>query len=339
MAIDKTAYSPREFQFLFGGQEAWNTQLLTALYALDVDSVGFPSFGTTQVLDVRAGSRVLQATDLFQTQAASVTEIAVSGTLKDNTGRFLLANITGDTSGEYAVQSNYGDTTGLTAYGVGTSGLTASHFKLLTIVYSSPQTDTDLVFEDCVCTAFSLNGDMGTEAGRVKFSATFKTGTKPHDLSLTSESVDSAVSTGEDVSMTTWSDSDYRQICGKNGLIVNTFALNLENDAIFTGIDSNGNFEAVTRASEFSATADFNVKYDSKTESMISAWQTQTGDSGTTIMNNDAAPTNETFGFKMVKSAYTNAAYSEGDTMNMDVSVKALGSGNTSAAALVEIAI
>ena len=148
MAIDSTAHSPKEFQFLIGGQEAWNTELLTALYALDVDSVGFPSFGTTQVLDVRAGSRVLQATDLFQTQAASVTEISVSGTLKDNTGRFLLANLTGDTSGEYSVASNYEPT----AYGVGTTGLTASHFKLLTIVYSSPQTDTDLVFEDCVCT-------------------------------------------------------------------------------------------------------------------------------------------------------------------------------------------
>ena len=334
MAIDKTAYSPKEFQFLFGGQAAWNTQLLTALYALDVDSVGFPGFGTTQVLDVRAGSRVLQASDLYQTQAASVTEISVSGTLKSNTGRFLLANITGDASDTYIVQSNYAPT----AYGVATTGLTASHFKLLTIVYSSPQTDTDLVFEDCVCTSLSLSGDMGTEAGRVKFSATFKTGTKPHDLSLTSETVDTAISTG-DVSMTTWSDSDYRKICGKNGLIVNSFALNLENDAIFTGIDSNGNFEAVTRASEFVATADFNVKYDSKSESMISAWQTQTGDSGITIMNDDGGITNETFGFNMAKSAYTNAAYSEGDIMNMDVSVKALGAGNTSTDALVEIAM
>ena len=334
MAIDKQAYSPKEFQFLIGGQAAWNTELLTALYALDVDSVGFPGFGTTQVLDVRAGSRVLQASDLYQTQAASVTEISVSGTLKSNTGRFLLANITGDASDTYIVQSNYEPT----AYGVGTTGLTASHFKLLTIVYSSPQTDTDLVFEDCVCTSLSLSGDMGTEAGRVKFSATFKTGTKPHDLSLTSESVDTAISTG-DVSMTTWDDSDYRKICGKNGLIVNSFGLNLENDAIFTGVDSNGNFESVTRAAEFSVTADFNVKYDSKSESMISAWQTQTGDSGQTTMNDDGGPTDGTFGFNIAKSAYTNAAYSEGDIMNMDVSVKALGSGNTSAAALIEIGI
>ena len=334
MAIDKQAYSPKEFQFLIGGQAAWNTQLLTALYALDVDSVGFPSFGTAQVLDVRAGSRVLQATDLYQTQSASVTEISVSGTVKSDTMSFLLANITGDVSGTYAVESRYEPT----AYGVGTTGLTAADFKLMTIVYSSPQTDTDLVFEDCVCTSLALNGDMATESGRVKFSATFKTGTKPHDLSLTSESVDTAISTN-DVSMLTWSDSDYRKICNKNGLIVNSFSLNLDNDAIFTGVDSNGNFEAVTRASEFSVTADFNIKYDSKSESMISAWQTQTGDSGQTTMNDDGGPTDGTFGFNIAKSAYTNAAYSEGDIMNMDVSIKALGSGNTSASALIEIAI
>ena len=334
MAIDSTAYSPKEFQFLIGGQEAWNTELLTALYALDVDSVGFPSFGTTQVLDVRAGSRVLQATDLYQTQAGSVTEIAVSGTVKSDTMSFLLPNITGDNSGTYAVGSNYSPT----AYGTATTGLTASHFNLITIVYSSPQADTDLVFEDCVVSSLSLNGDMGTEGGRVKFSATFKTGSTPHDLSLTSESVDTAISTN-DVSMNAWGAAAYRKVCTVADLIVNSFTLNLENDAIFSGIDGNGNFESVSRASEFIATADFNLKYDSKTEAMVSSWQTQTGSSGITLMNNDASITDGAFGFEMGLSAYTNAAYSEGDVMNMDVSVKALGSGNTSSTALVEIGI
>ena len=334
MAIDSTAYSPKEFQFLIGGQEAWNTELLTALYALDVDSVGFPSFGTTQVLDVRAGSRVLQATDLYQTQAGSVTEIAVSGTVKSDTMSFLLSNITGDNSGTYAVGSNYSPT----AYGTATTGLTASHFNLITIVYSSPQADTDLVFEDCVVSSLSLNGDMGTEGGRVKFSATFKTGTKPHDLSLTSEGVDTAISTN-DVTMNVWGVAAYRKVCTVADVIVNSFTLNLENDAIFSGIDGNGNFESVSRASEFIATADFNLKYDSKTEAMVNSWQTQTGSSGVTLMNNDASITDGAFGFEMGLSAYTNAAYSEGDVMNMDVSVKALGSGNTSSTALVEIGI
>jgi len=334
MAISKTTHSPKEFQFLIGGQEAWNTQLLSALYALDVDSVGFPSIGTNQVLDVRAGSRVLQATDLYQTQKAQVTEISVSGTAKADTMSFLLANITNDTSGTYAVGSNYSPTD----FGVGTSGLTAAHFQLMTIVYSSPESNSDLVFEDCVCTSLTLNGDMGTEAGRIKFSATFKTGTKPHDLSLASEAVDTAIGTG-DVTMASWGDGSYRKICGIADLIVNSFSLNLENDAYFVGCDTNGNFEAIGRATEFSATADFNIKYDDKSEPMLNTFQTQTGDSGITLMNDDSGLTDGTFGFAFNKTAYTNVAWSEGDTMNLDVSLKAIGSGNTSSAALVEIAI
>ena len=334
MAISLNAHSPKEFQFLIGGQEAWDAQLLTALYALDVDSVGYPSIGTNQVLDVRSGSRVLQATDMFQTQAQQITEISVSGTVKSDTMSLLLSNITGDTTGTYAVASNYSPTD----YGVGTSGLTAGHFKLMTIVYSSPETDSDLVFENCICTSLTLNGDMGTEAGRIKFSATFKTGTKPHNLSLASESVDTAISTN-DVSMTSWGTSAYRKICTVGDLVVNNFSLNLENDAVFTGCDANGNFEVVTRASEFVATADFNVKYDATSEPMLNTFQTQTGSSGITLMNNDASITDGAFGFEMGVSAYTNCAWSEGDSMTLDVSVKALGSGVGSSTALVEIGI
>jgi len=334
MAISLNTHSPKEFQFLIGGQEAWNTQLLTGLYALDVDSVGFPSIGTNQVLDVRNGSRVLQTTDFFQTQSQQITEISVSGTAKSDTMSLLLSNITGDTAGTYAVTSAYEPTD----YGVGTSGLTAGDFKLMTIVYSSPETDSDLVFEDCVCTSLSLSGDMGTEAGRVKFSATFKTGTKPHNLSLASETVDTAISTNN-VTMGSWGTSAYRKICTVADLVVNSFTLNLENDAIFTGYDASGNFETISRAAEFVATADFNVKYDATSEPMLNTFQTQTGSSGITLMNNDASITDGAFGFEMTACAYTNVAWSEGDAMNMDVSVKALGSGVTSSTTLVEIGI
>jgi len=333
MAISHNTHSPKEFQFLIGGQAAWNTQLLDALFALDVDSVGFPSFNTNQVLDVRNGSRVLQASDLFQTQSQQITEISVSGTVKSDTMSLLLANITGDVSGTYAVPGNYSPTD----YGTQTSGLTVGDFKLMTIVYTSPEADSDLVFEDCICTALSLTGDMGTEAGRVKFSATFKTGTKPHNLSLTSETVDTIISTN-DVTMASWGTSAHRKICGVDDLVVNSFALNLENDAIFSGCDANGNFEAVSRASEFSATADFNVKYDTTSEPMINSFQTQTGDSGVTLMNNDSGLDDGTFGFAFNKTAYTNVAWNEGDMMTMDVSVKALGSGINSTA-IVEVAI
>ena len=120
--------------------------------------------------------------------------------------------------------------------------------------------------------------------------------------------------------MASWGTSAYRKICGVDDLVVNSFALNLENDAIF------------------SAPVDFNVKYDTTSEPMINSFQTQTGDSGVTLMNNDSGLDDGTFGFAFNKTAYTNVAWNEGDMMTMDVSVKALGSGINSTA-IVEVAI
>ena len=95
----------------------------------------------------------------------------------------------------------------------------------------------------------------------------------------------------------------------------------------------------MSRAAEFVATADFNIKYDTTSEPMLNTYQTQTGSSGITIMNNDASITDGAVGFEVGLSAYTNVAWAEGDVMNMDVSVQALGSGVGSSTALVEIGI
>ena len=72
---------------------------------------------------------------------------------------------------------------------------------------------------------------------------------------------------------------------------------------------------------------------------MLNTWQTQTGSSGITLMNNDVSITDGAFGFEMGLSAYTNCAWNEGDSMGLDVSVKALGSGTGETTALVEIGI
>ena len=321
--INQTAFSPKEFQFLIGGQSAYGTQLLNALYAVDVDSVGFPSFGTNAVMDVRAGGRVLRADDFFQTQNAQVTEISVSGTAKVAVMDLLLKNVTDDNSAPYNITAGYEPTS------VGTGSTpTLGDMKLFTIVITSPVTNSDMVFKDCVVTSLNLTGDANAEGGRVKFSATFKTGSKPVSLSLTSEAVDTAIGT-DDIFMSTWGDSDKRMIAGVNHVLVNTFSLTLENDAYFQGIDSNGNHEMIGRAPEFSVTCDFNVKYDSITEPFINTFQTQTGDSGRTKMASTDNVTSGSFGFDMPKSVFTNVAFAEGDSMALDLSMKAVAS-NTS---------
>ena len=99
MAISTSAYSPKEFQVLIAEQDAFGTIEASggnAYHALDVDSVGSPSLNPVQALDVRNGSRVLQATDFFQDVKTSVKEISVSGTATTNALDMLLENIMGE---------------------------------------------------------------------------------------------------------------------------------------------------------------------------------------------------------------------------------------------------
>ena len=103
MAINNKAYSSKEFQFLIAEQDDFGTLephgSSNSYVSIDVDSVGSPSLNINQTLDVRTGSRVLQATDFFQDNKNKVMEFSVSGTATTEALDLILGNITfGDTS-------------------------------------------------------------------------------------------------------------------------------------------------------------------------------------------------------------------------------------------------
>ena len=345
MAISTAAFSPSAFQFLIAEQDVFGTfegAGDNAYHALDVDSVGTPSLNPNQVLDVRAGSRVLQATDFFHDARASVKEISVSGTATTNALDMLLENIMGEAegsaSGVYSFASN------ASATSVGASDSSDQAGKLLSIAILTGQTNgsslanSQLSFKDCVCTSLTLSGDMGTEGGRIKFSATFKTGSNVEDLTDAATTVDTAfTAASENYLMSVWA-AGYRQIIGVADLVMSSFSLTLENDAAFVGITSTG-FEVISRAGEFSATLDATIKYDDKCEDMFEKFNsTTTGASaGATLLNNDSSLTDANFGISMPGSVLTNVAFSEGTMMMLNVSVKAVGSGIGSGTALVEV--
>ena len=341
MAISTAAYSPKEFQFLIAEQDAFGTIEASggnAYHALDVDSIGSPSLNPTQALDVRAGSRVLQATDFFQDVKSSVKEISVSGTATTNALDMLLENIMGEAegsaSGVYSFLSN------ASSQSVGTTDSSQAGTLLSVVIRSGFGTNADLSFKDCVVTSLSLSGDAGTEGGRVKFSATFQTGSTVEDLTDAQTAVDTAfTAASENYLMSSWTDPDYRKIVGVNGLLLSSFSLNLDNPATFHGVTTAGH-ELVARAGEFSATLDVTTKYDDKTEDMFEVFNNQsTGVSkGVTLLNNDAYLSDSSFGISMPASILTNVAFNEGDIMMLDISVKALGSGVGSSTALVEVA-
>tara|TARA_R100000808_G_scaffold710_4_gene3441 strand:- start:6691 stop:7710 length:1020 start_codon:yes stop_codon:yes gene_type:complete len=338
MAINTAAFSPKQFQVLIAEQDAFGTIEAgggNAYHALDVDSVGTPSLNPTQVLDVRTGSRVLQKEDFLQDVKTSVKEISVSGTATTNALDMLLENIMGEAEGSASGVYSFASNAGVQSVGKSDSSQAGT---LLSVVIKSPLTDTDLSFKDCVVTALTLNGDVGTEGGRIKFSATLQTGSLVEDLSDASTTVDTAFAASENYFMSSWSDVAYRKIYGVDDLVMSSFSLNLENPATFSGVSSTG-YEVVSRAGEFSATLDVSAKYDVNTEPLIASFNNQTQDGSTaaqaTILNNDGSLTDGAFGISILKSVLTNVAFNEGDVMMLDISVKAVGDGSN---ALVEVA-
>ena len=332
MAVNSKAYSPKQFSFCVAEQDDWGTLNAdsggssTNWTAVDVDSIGSPSLNLNQALEPRSGSRVLQASDFFQDNKAKVMEISVSGTATTEVCDLLLGNITqGDTS-PYLLTSagavqNFTNTTE-----------DQTNNQILSIFYKSPATGHALAFKDCFCTSLSFNGDMGTEGGRIKFSATFKTGSVP-SLNNGDLAIDTAI-TSNNYFMTNWV-SDYRVVANISDTLVNNFTLNVENDMVFMGATSTG-YEAAARVGEISATADFNVKYDDNTDVLFENFHDQV--SGAALMSTDNTPSDGEFEFKFAKSVITNVAFNEADAMMLDVSVKAVGAGIGSSDALFEIA-
>ncbi len=338
MAINTAAFSPKQFQVLIAEQDAFGTiegAGGNAYHALDVDSVGMPSLNPTQVLEPRTGARALQKEDFFQDVKASVKEISVSGTATTDALDMLLENIMGEAEGSASGVYSFASNAGVQSVGASDSSQAGT---LLSVIVTSPLTDSDLAFKDCVVTSLTLNGDTGTEGGRVKFSVTFQTGTLAEDLSDTSISADTDFGADENYFMSSWSDVAYRKMYGVDDLVMSSFSLTLENPATFSGLISTG-YEVVSRAGEFSATLEATAKYDVNTEPLIASFNNQTQEGSTasqaTILNNDGSLNDGAFGISMPKTILTNVAFNEGDVMMLDIAVKAVGDGSN---ALVEVA-
>ena len=340
MAISTASYSSAAFKIAIAEQDTFGTITASggnAYHALDVDSISSPSLNLIQALDVRSGSRVLQTTDFFHSSRGAIAEISVSGTATTNALDILLENMMGEAegsaSGVYSFLSN------ASAQSVG-SGDSSQAGTLISISVISPISAMDLGFKDCVVTALSLSGDAGTEGGRIKFSATFKTGSAVDHTQVTAVgAVDTAfTAASENYSMNSWT-AGYRQLVGVADLVMSSFTLNLSNDANFLGLVAAG-YETISRSGEFSATLDATVKYDDKVQSFFENFADQvTGASeGATLLNNDSSLTDGAFGISMPASVMTNVAFNEQAMMMLDVSVKAIGAGVGSSTALVEVA-
>ena len=333
MAISGTAYDPKGFSFLIAEQDAYGTAngaSGNSFLAVDVDSIGSPTLGVVQALDVKSGSRVLQETDFHQSITQSVKEFSVSGTATTEVLDLLLSHFTLDTAVPYVLASNVASA----SYKSGTSTTTN---QILTIVFKSAMaTNADLTFKDCLCTSLSFSGDAGTEGGRIKFSATFQSGSTVESLIDATTAIDTVI-TKNNYFMSSW-DADDRIIAGTANAVLSSFSLDLVNPVVFSGISAGG-FEVATRSGEVGATASFSVVYDDNFVGMFNAFNSQTtgASTGITLMGSDNDPGDGAFEFQMPKSIITDVAFNEGSVMMLDISVKAIGSGIASSADLIEV--
>ena len=167
---------------------------------------------------------------------------------------------------------------------------------------------------------------MANESGRLKFSATAKTG---YISSFTQAAPSSPSAYGTSFySLATLAGTAKKTIAGAEDCVIQSFSLNLENPSEYIGQnDANGNPEAIVRAvPEISATLDATVKYDNQTAELPTTMK-----AGTTVISNLANHATigsaTSFGFIGSYGKITSVAYNEANAMMYDVSTKFGASG------------
>ena len=321
MATVAHAFSPKEFTcWIISDATNAGTSGIHAsnMYQLDVDSVSYPSLNVTQALDVRSGvGHTLKDEDFFQDNKIRATELALSGTLHNDAGhKLLLQNICNDVSGDAAIASGHTGTS--QKYGAAVTNAASS---LTVVIKSSDHSNQkSMEFAGCVVTNFAVSADNGTEGGRYKFSATLQTGKVP-DLN------ESSTAAGSNI----YANTTHSLLSSGSGIkvfnvdvVMQSFTCTIDHPAVFSGATSTG-YEVVSRGAEASVAVDTQIKYDGNTKGFPNSFDTQTAaQSGNmfTITNNDA------FGIDVQNGVFTNVAFSEGDIMMLDCSIKSVDDGS-----------
>tara|TARA_Y100001938_G_scaffold8682_2_gene10584 strand:- start:7091 stop:8092 length:1002 start_codon:yes stop_codon:yes gene_type:complete len=331
MATSAHTFSPKEWKcfVISDATNAGSTGIHSSnMNQLDVDSISFPSLNVTQTMDVRSGvGHTLKDEDFFQDNKMRVVELSLSGTLHDDAGhRLLLANICG------AAQADDTDQTIAAGHKIVSqlygAAVTNNASSLTVVLQPSDVTNqTGLELFGCVVTNFAINADTGTEGGLYKWSATLQTGKVP-DLASTA-AAGSAVYAN--TTTTTLGSASVTKIYNKDAML-NSFTTTIDYPAVFTGVSSTG-YQAVARGAECSVTHDCQVKYDSETKGLVSSFDTQTA---AMAENTFIIANNGNFGVDTANGVLTNVAYSEGDIMMLDVSIKAVDDG-TDALLIVDL--
>ena len=328
MALDGAAYSPKEFQLAIVAESTIGTANVSSMNLVNVDSVEMPNFNLTQVLDVRSGSsgRVFDVDDALTDEKGVTKEITFSGVFDQTVAPFLVQNCIGlaAASDVTTIPATY--TPPELETGDNSSVTIADTITIAVIAPATSGGNRSIIFPGCTITSLSISGDMANESGRLRFTATARTG---YISSFTQAAPSTPTAYGTSYySLATLAGTAKKTIAGAEDCVIQSFSLNLENPSEYVGQnDANGNPEAIVRAvPEISATLDATVKYDNQTAEFPTTMK-----AGTTVISNlanDATIADATsFGFIGSYGKITSVAYNEANAMMYDVSVKFGASG------------
>lgn len=342
MALDGSTFSPKEFKLAISsaGEGTQGTKQTDALRAINIDSLEMPSFNPTQVLDARSGTdgRIADVDDIFVDQKGIAKEITFSGVFDQTIAPLLVQNClaTAVSSNVITIPYNYEPPA------LATGATSQNIIHTVTLFLTLPAT-TDassgadnhcIVFPGCTITNLQITGDMGSESGRLRFTATARTG---HVVEFAQSAVSPSAYGTSFYSLATFAGTGAKTIAGATDCVIQSFSLNMENPSEYVGQhDANGNPEAIVRATpELLLNLDATVKYDNN-----NAADAQTTAEYATAMNSKTTVGTELyahasditaasgFGFEADYGQITSAAFNEANAMMMDVSVKFFASGS-----------
>jgi hypothetical protein len=334
MADLAEGFSPKQFQLAIaaeadgiGGGEA----TVGDYKFINIDSIEMPSLNPQQVLDVRHGvGRTLKKVDMFLTNKLTVKEISFSGIADATILPMLLANITNTNHAtSFPIEFDYSGQD----LSFGDSVSSANSSLTFAVLLVTPEAAQQQYFKGCVLTSLTISGNVGEETGRIKISGTFKSGSIPA-LNSTLTPTHNRASFNTNYFMTDYGDSGSTNavttIAGLSDPVLKSFSLTIENDAVFTGYDTSGNFQQIHRAiPEVAVTFDAVVKYDADTDNLIQTFAEQsTGTVVNTLTAADSVTRN--IDISLPTCMLTEVGFSEEDAMFLSVSSKAVAdtSGN-----------
>ena len=363
-AINSTTISGRQFRVFAADDASVGTANAddATFKQIDVEGITLPTFTPNQEFEMRSGSgRVAEFGQMFSSSKGVVTEFTLSGRLDQINCAMFAENVTGNQARED--DSNLGIVDINTGYSGGTNMKdgdsidSGDYHQTLTFYFQAPTAADSYTLFGCICTNFSISGDMGTASGRYDYSATFKTQYKPAKAEVAMVSGQYAAIPSTQMFLSEMSVKFLNMINAdasgtdfyRNFPLFNSMSLTFDAPAVFMGASgTDAEPEVIGRAlPELSITWAASIKYDNETDNLLEAHRDPgqdsyiqfagathtlagTAPSGSAVFNNDLDFTdtnNHGLGIIFHQAKLINVSVGSGDIATVDLEAKIVDQG------------